>query len=112
MRSLRAIYDYVLRALPFITGKPQDAQAAIPLLQEALKLEPDYGLAHAFLAFSYHILTYRLPRENRDEAIRHARAAIAHGGATQPRLRPPPSSLHFRSMTPRLRSSFLTAHSN
>ena len=35
-------YDLVLRSLPFVLGHiPQDSEVAIPLLQEALKLQPD-----------------------------------------------------------------------
>jgi adenylate cyclase len=41
--SLNA-YDFVLRSLPLVTARPKDAEAAIPLLQNALQLEPNYGL--------------------------------------------------------------------
>src|SRR5215831_8193826 len=38
-------YDLVLRALPHVyTVMPEEAQKAIPLLQRALAVEPDYGL--------------------------------------------------------------------
>ena len=44
-------YDLVLRALPHVYAvMPEEAQKAVPLLERALALEPDYGLAHAFLA--------------------------------------------------------------
>ena len=76
--SLNA-YDFVLRSLPYITAKPKDAEAAIPLLRNALQLEPNYGLAHAFLSFSFHVLTYRLRERGRAEAIEHAHKAIAFG---------------------------------
>jgi len=75
-------YDLVLRSLPFVLGHiPQDSEAAIPLLQNALKLQPDYAAAHAFLSRCFHHRYARagLREEDRIAAIRHARAAIAHG---------------------------------
>ena len=75
-------YDLVLRSLPFVLGHiPQDSEAAIPLLEDALKLEPDYAAAHAFLSRCFHHRYARagLREEDRIAAIRHARAAIAHG---------------------------------
>ncbi len=42
-------YDLVLRALPFVyASMPKDAQMAMPLLEDALKLEPSYGLHTRF----------------------------------------------------------------
>ncbi len=75
-------YDLVLRSLPFVLAHiPEDSAPAIPLLEEALKLQPDYAAAHAFLARCFH---HRFARagfreEDRITAIRHAHAAIAHG---------------------------------
>jgi adenylate cyclase len=75
-------YDCVLRALPLIyVSMPNTAEVAIPLLEEALRIEPSYSSAHAFLALS---LMVRVSRgapspEDRARAIRHARAATAHG---------------------------------
>ena len=75
-------YDLVLRSLPFLfPQRPQDAAAAIPLLENAVRLQPDYGAAHAFLGWCLH--TRFAFGEKRDEdrtaAIAHAHAAIAHG---------------------------------
>jgi TolB-like protein/Flp pilus assembly protein TadD len=75
-------YDLVLRSLPFVLGHiPQDSEAAIPLLQDALKLQPDYAAAHAFLGRCFHHRYARagLRDEDRIAAIRHVRAAVAHG---------------------------------
>ena len=75
-------YDLVLRALPHIYSvMPKDAAIAIPLLEDALKLEPNYGAAHAFLGWCLHIRFVRggLRQEHRIAAIRHAHAAVAHG---------------------------------
>jgi tetratricopeptide (TPR) repeat protein len=60
---------------------PQDSEVAIPLLQDALKLQPDYATAHAFLSRCFHHRYARagLREEDRMAAIRHARAAVAHG---------------------------------
>ena len=75
-------YDLVLRSLPYILSHiPQDSANAIPLLEEALKLQPDYAAAHAFLARCFHHRFARagLSEEDRIVAIQHAHAAIAHG---------------------------------
>ena len=58
-KSLDA-YDLVLRAWPFLYCRmPEDAAKAIPLLQRALELEPEYALAHAALAWCFHARFYR-----------------------------------------------------
>jgi tetratricopeptide (TPR) repeat protein len=75
-------YDLLLRSLPFLfPQRPQDATAAIPLLESAVKLQPDYGAAHAFLGWCLH--TRFAFGDKRDEdrvaAIAHAHAAISYG---------------------------------
>jgi TolB-like protein len=80
-KSLSA-YDLVLRSLPFVLGHmPGDSEAAIPLLQDALKLQPDYAAAHAFLGRCLHHRYARagLREDDRAAAIQHSRAAIACG---------------------------------
>jgi len=75
-------YDLVLRATPFVdTPMPEGASQALPLLERALALEPDYALAHGYAAFCHEILFHRAGsgEENRRAAIRHAHAAIIHG---------------------------------
>ena len=75
-------YDLVLRATPFAdTGMPDGALQAMPYLERALALEPDYALAHGQAGFCNEILYVRAGRreENRLAAIRHAHAAIALG---------------------------------
>ena len=75
-------YDLVLRALPFVYAvMPKDAKKAIPLLEDALKLEPNYGVALAFLSWCLHVRFSRggQRKEDRIAAIHYARAAIAHG---------------------------------
>jgi adenylate cyclase len=75
-------YDLVLRATPFVdTPMPDGASQALPLLERALALEPDYALAHGYVAWCHEILFVRAGRreENRRAAIRHAHAAILHG---------------------------------
>jgi TolB-like protein/Tfp pilus assembly protein PilF len=74
-------YDLVLRALPYTyTHTAADAAKAVPLLQKALALEPDYAAAHAALAWCHHF-SYRfaLTQDDRAAAVQHARAAIANG---------------------------------
>jgi len=75
-------YDLVLRALPHMyVAMPEDAANAVPLLQRALALEADYAAAHGGLAWCHETLFMRagFSDENRAAAIRHGRAAIAHG---------------------------------
>ncbi len=61
---------------------PEEAAKAIPLLEKAVALEPDYAAAHAALAWCFHQHYARggLREEDRVAAVRHARAAITHGG--------------------------------
>lgn len=72
----------MLRAIPQVyPAMPDGAATALPLLECALELEPDYALAHGFAASCHEVLFVRGGRrdENRLGAARHARAAIAHG---------------------------------
>ena len=75
-------YDLVLRALPHAsTSTLEGAAKAVPLLEQALALEPDYAGAHGLLAWCYEILFVwgGFDEQNRAASIRHARAALAHG---------------------------------
>jgi len=75
-------YDLLLRSQQLVfAGMPKEAETAIPLLEEALKLEPGYSAAHAYLSWCFHSRFGRggLHEEDRLTAIRHARAAIAFG---------------------------------
>jgi TolB-like protein/class 3 adenylate cyclase len=75
-------YDLVLRALPYTySHRVEDGDVAAPLLQEALKLEPNYAAAHAYLAWCYHFrFRPRSDEKARRAAIHHAHAAIGAGG--------------------------------
>jgi len=76
-------YDFLLRALPFLySAMPGGVATAIPLLERALELEPDYARAQADLAWCLH---HRFSRgehreEDRAAAIRYAHAAVTGGG--------------------------------
>ncbi|WP_049823602.1 adenylate/guanylate cyclase domain-containing protein [Bradyrhizobium sp. WSM2254] len=73
-------YDLVLRALPHMQARmPKEARIAIPLLEESLRLDPDYAVAHAYLAWCREWCFTRggLDQADRDAALLHARAAIA-----------------------------------
>jgi TolB-like protein len=77
-------YDLLLRALPFLySAMPAGVANAIPLLEKALELDPNYARAHADLAWCLHHRFSRSERHNdedRKAAVRHARAAVAGAG--------------------------------
>jgi adenylate cyclase len=73
-------YDLFLRSLPHMQARmPEGARAAIPLLEEALRLEPDYPTAHAHLAWCREWCFTRggLDEADKTAALFHARKAIA-----------------------------------
>jgi adenylate cyclase len=74
-------YDLYLRALPYLaTLSTADAPIAAGLLQDALKLEPNYPAAHAYLAWSRQISFTHSGFDEADKmaGLRHARSAIAN----------------------------------
>jgi TolB-like protein len=75
-------YDLVLRALPEVsTCMPAGAESGLTFLARALAHEPNYPLAHGLAAWAHEILFVRrgMKDEDRQGAIEHAHAAIAHG---------------------------------
>jgi TolB-like protein/Tfp pilus assembly protein PilF len=75
-------YDLLLRSQQSVfAGMPSEAAKAIPLLDKALKLDPDYSAAHAYLSWCYHARFGRggLREQDRLAAIHHARAAVRLG---------------------------------
>lgn len=75
-------YDLFLRALPLAsTAMPEDAEKALGLLEEAIRLEPDYAAVHGFMAWCHEqrYLRAGLRAETREAALRHAFAAIETG---------------------------------
>ena len=76
-------YDLYLRALPHVmTLSYADASVAAQLLEDALKLDPGYPAAHAYLAFCHQLRFVhdgKFDEADRTSGIRHARAAIASG---------------------------------
>jgi TolB-like protein/class 3 adenylate cyclase/Tfp pilus assembly protein PilF len=76
-------YDLYLRALPFaFSAMPETADKAVPALEQAIAIEPDYAAAHALIAWCYEVRYLRagLHDEAKRTALRHARIAIAAGG--------------------------------
>ncbi len=75
-------YDLYLRALPhFASAMPADASVGIGYLEQALTLDPNYAVAHAYLSWGLEI---RVTRGGFNEAdaiagVRHARLALTHG---------------------------------
>jgi hypothetical protein len=64
-------YDLYLRALPLVsTAMPGDADKALHLLEEAIRLEPDYAVVHGFIAWCHEQRYLRggLHAETRDAA--------------------------------------------
>jgi adenylate cyclase len=75
-------YDLLLRSQQSVfAGMPGEAAKAIPLLEEALYIEPNFGAAHAYLSWCLHSRFSRggLREEDRLAAVEHARKAIALG---------------------------------
>jgi hypothetical protein len=73
-------YDLFLRAMPHMQAHmPAGARIAIPLLEEALRLEPDYFAAHTHLAWCHEWCFTRGGFDEADKtaALAHARRAIA-----------------------------------
>jgi tetratricopeptide (TPR) repeat protein len=61
---------------------PQDAERALPFLERAIALEPDYAVAHAIIAWCHEQRYLRggLSEDAKTAALRHARLAIAAEG--------------------------------
>jgi adenylate cyclase len=75
-------YDLYLRALPHtMSAMPAEARIAAGFLRDALKRDPNYAAAHAFLAWCHEICYMRGGRDEADKiaGLRHARTAIASG---------------------------------
>ena len=75
-------YDLYLRALPHMTSvMPADARIATGFLEDALKLDPNYAAAHAFIAWCHEICFMRGGFDEADKmaGLRHAQTAIASG---------------------------------
>lgn len=73
-------YDLFLRAMPHLRAHlPDEARIAIPYLQKALALDPNYHVARAHLAWCYEWCFTRggLNEEDRATALLHARATLA-----------------------------------
>jgi adenylate cyclase len=76
-------YDLYLRALPFAyTSMPEDAGKALGYLEQAIRLDADFAVVHAIIAWCHE---QRYLRGGLDEnakaiALRHAHLAIAMGG--------------------------------
>jgi TolB-like protein/tetratricopeptide (TPR) repeat protein len=76
-------YDLFLRALPFAaSAMPPNADKALRLLEEAIRLEPDYAIVHGFIAWCHEQRYLRggLHAQTREAARHHAHAAIETGG--------------------------------
>ncbi len=75
-------YDLYLRALPHMESlTPASARIAAAVLEDALKLDPNYVAAHALLAWCRQIIFVQggLAEPDKTLALRHAREAIGRG---------------------------------
>jgi TolB-like protein len=73
-------YDLYLRALPYVHANSLDEiKLALPLLEQALAIDPDYAIAHAYAAWCREqMFTHGgHDADDRSLALRHARAALA-----------------------------------
>ena len=106
-------YDLVLRSLPLVFAMmPKDAEIAIPLLESAVKLQPDYGAAYAFLGWCYHHRFVRggLRKEDRIAAVKNARAAVSHGSDDATALAVAAHVITYMEQTPLPHLSYSIAH--
>jgi len=75
-------YDLYLRALPYVSPiSPANAPIATEFLLQALKLEPNYAAAHAYLAWAHQIHFAHgggFDEADRIAGLRHARSALAN----------------------------------
>ncbi|MFI5011875.1 MAG: tetratricopeptide repeat protein [Hyphomicrobiales bacterium] len=75
-------YDLYLRAVPHMaTVMPADARIAAGLLEDALRLDPNYAAAHALLAWCHEIIFTRAGFGEADKiaGAGHVRVVIASG---------------------------------
>ncbi|EHK55315.1 adenylate/guanylate cyclase domain-containing protein [Allomesorhizobium alhagi] len=75
-------YDIYLRALPHAhANTPANTDEALHLLNEALLLDPNYAVAHGYLAWSYEqrFLRGGFHLDDRAAALRHAGLALSIG---------------------------------
>ncbi len=73
-------YDFYLRALPHVVAQmPQEARKALPLLRQALEMDPDYIAAHALTAWCHELCFTRggFDDADRNAALMHARTSVA-----------------------------------
>jgi TolB-like protein/Tfp pilus assembly protein PilF len=74
--SLRA-YDLVMRAFPKLWGHNGSAiNEAIPVLQDALRIDPKYGRAHALLAWCHALNATYLWRSEPEHELNAAQRAV------------------------------------
>src|SRR5262249_29106023 len=75
-------YDLYLRAFPHAyANTPEEGREALRLLEQALRLEPNYAAAHGIAAWCHEQLYNRagFREENKAATLRHGAAAIANG---------------------------------
>ncbi|MGH7076232.1 MAG: tetratricopeptide repeat protein, partial [Stellaceae bacterium] len=75
-------YDLYLQALPYFASvMPDDAATGLSLMEQALKLDPTYAAAHAYLAWGLEIRFARggFNIADAEASVRHARLTLTHG---------------------------------
>ena len=75
-------YDLYFRALPhFASDMPEDAKIGMDFLEQALRIDPNYAPAHAYLAWALEMRVVRggFHAADVEAGARHARAALSHG---------------------------------
>ncbi len=76
-------YGLVLQSQADVFSRmPAQSERALVLLERALSIDPHYALAHAYAAECHHSLFLRagMHETRRAASMRHAEAAIEHGG--------------------------------
>jgi hypothetical protein len=76
-------YDLYLRALPHVaSAMPADASIAAGFLEDALRLDPNYAAAHAFIAWCHEICFMRGGFDEADKIASLSFGAVSVDGGT------------------------------
>jgi TolB-like protein/Tfp pilus assembly protein PilF len=74
-----------LQSRQFIVGSEREMKKGVEYLQQAVAIDPDYALAHAWMGYAYMVQAYHSVID-RGEALRLAKASLARAIEIEPEL--------------------------